>query len=235
MSKQAREEFKTWGAVFDEFTLRTLFELITKGHFERMASPLSVGKESNVFTGIRRDGTVIVVKIYRLETCDFNRMYDYIKFDPRFIGLKKRKRLIIFAWVQREYRNLMKAREAGVNVPKPLAIKNNVLLEEFIGDELNAPKLKDQLPKNKKAFFEKIIKNMQKLYKAGLVHADLSQFNILNYKEEPVLIDFSQCTTLENPRAEEFLQRDVRNVCNFFRKIGLNVEDEKTIQKIRGI
>lgn len=235
MSKQAREEFKTWGAVFDEFTLRTLFELISKGHFDRMRSPLSVGKESNVFTGIRRDGTVIVVKIYRLETCDFNRMYDYIKFDPRFISLKKRKRLVIFAWVQREYRNLMKAREAGVNVPKPLAIKNNVLLEEFIGDELNAPKLKDQLPKNKKAFFEKIIKNMQKLYKAGLVHADLSQFNILNYKEEPVLIDFSQCTTLENPRAEEFLQRDVRNVCNFFRKIGLNAEDEKTIQKIKGI
>jgi RIO kinase 1 len=77
------------------------------------------------------------------------------------------------------------------------------------------------------------VEYVQKLYKAGMVHADLSQFNILNLKEEPVFIDFSQCTLKRNPRAEEFLERDVRNICNFFKKIGLKVDEEKVLKKIK--
>ena len=87
--------------------------------------------------------------------------------------------------------------------------------------------------KNKKQFFDKIVEYVQKLYKSGLIHADLSQFNILNFKEEPVFIDFSQCTLKRNPRAEEFLERDVRNICNFFKKIGLTVDGKKVLKKIR--
>jgi RIO kinase 1 len=231
MSGISKEKWKVWGNVFDEFTFRTLFKLASQGHFEELKSPVSIGKESNVFSAKTDDGKIIV-KIYRLETCDFNRMYDYIKYDPRYVNLKKQKRKIVFAWTQREYRNLMKAREAGVNVPKPIAFLNNILCLEFIGDKEIASKIKDKIPKNKRDFFEKIIKNMQKLYKTGLIHADLSQFNILNLREEPVFIDFSQCTLLRNPRAEEFLKRDVRNVCNFFKKISLKVNEEKIIKKI---
>lgn len=228
-----REEFKTWGAVFDQFTQRTVYKLITQGHFEGLESPISIGKESNVFSALKKDGTRIMVKIYRLETCDFNRMYDYIKYDTRFINLKKGKRNIVFSWVQREYRNLLKAREANVNAPTPLAFSNNVLVLEFIGDDkFIAPKLKDAAPKNLKAFFEKIITNMKKLYKAGLIHADLSAFNILNYNENPVFIDFSQCTTLDSSRADEYLDRDISNICNFFRKIGLDVDKMKVKEKI---
>jgi len=226
-----KESFKTMHDVFDEFTNRTVYKLITQGHFEGLESPISIGKESNVFSALRKDGTRVMAKIYRLETCDFNRMYDYIKDDSRFIRLKKGKRNIIFAWVQREYRNLLKAREANVTVPTPLAFSKNVLVLEFIGhDGFIAPKLKDSIPKNPKEFFEKIISNMGKLHKAGLVHADLSAFNILNYSENPVFIDFSQCTTLSASRANEFLERDIRNMCNFFRKIGLNA-DEINIKK----
>ncbi len=235
MSKKSKpkEEFKTMHDVFDEFTNRTLYKLITQGHFEGLESPISIGKESNIFSAIKKDGTRVMVKIYRLETCDFNRMYDYIKDDSRFINLKKGKRKIIFSWVQREYRNLLKAREANVSVPTPFTFSNNVLVLEFIGDnDMIAPKLKDAVPKNPKEFFDKIIINMKKLYKAGLVHADLSAFNILNYNERPVFIDFSQCTTLESPRALEYLDRDIRNVCNFFKKIGLNVDEAKVKEQI---
>ncbi|MBI2101633.1 serine protein kinase RIO [Candidatus Woesearchaeota archaeon] len=230
-----KEEFKTWGDVFDQFTQRTVYKLITQGHFEGLESPISIGKESNVFSALRKDGTRVMVKIYRLETCDFNRMYDYIKDDPRFLKLKKGKRNIIFTWVQREYRNLLKAREANVSVPTPLTFSKHVLVLEFIGDnDVIAPKLKDELPKNPKDFFNKIISNMKKLHKAGLVHADLSAFNILNYNEMPVFIDFSQCTTLESSRAEYYLERDIRNICNFFRKIGLNVDEAKAKKEITG-
>ncbi|MBI2651909.1 serine protein kinase RIO, partial [Candidatus Woesearchaeota archaeon] len=204
-------------------------------HFEGLESPISTGKESNVFSAIKKGGARVMVKIYRLETCDFNRMYDYIKDDPRFVNLKRGKRNIIFSWVQREYRNLLKAREANVSVPTPLTFSNNVLVLEFIGDnELFAPKLKDEIPKNPNEFFEKIVSNIKKLYKAGLVHADLSAFNILNYNEKPIFIDFSQCTTLDSSRANEYLERDIRNICNFFKKIGLKINETRVKEQITG-
>ncbi|MBI2558608.1 serine protein kinase RIO [Candidatus Woesearchaeota archaeon] len=237
MSKKSKpkEDFKTWGDVFDQFTQRTIYKLMTQGHFEGLESPISIGKESNVFSALRKDGTRVMVKIYRLETCDFNRMYDYIKDDKRFLSIKRGKRNIIFSWVQREYRNILKARQANVSVPTPLTFSNHVLVLEFIGDDgIIAPKLKDELPKNPKDFFDKIIANMKKLHKAGLVHADLSAFNILNYNEKPVFIDFSQCMPLDSSRANEYLERDVRNVCTFFKKIGLKLDDKKVKAQITG-
>ncbi len=234
MATYGKEKFKTKHGVFDEFTNRTLFKLITEGHFEGVESPISIGKESNVFSAITKEGHRIIVKIYRLETCDFNIMHSYIKDDPRYSNLKDKKRKVILAWVQREYRNLMNAREAQVNVPIPITFSNNILLLEFIGKNgYIAPKLKDKAPKNKKEFFDKIIENMRKLYKAGLVHADLSAFNILNFNENPVFIDMSQATTKEHPRAEEFLDRDVKNICNFFNKIGFKADEKNILKRIK--
>ena len=94
--------------------------MISSGHIDGLESPISVGKESNVFSA-KKGNDRVIVKIYRLETCDFNRMYDYIKYDRRYVTLRKQKRKVIFAWAQREYRNLLKAREAGINVPTAIA------------------------------------------------------------------------------------------------------------------
>jgi RIO kinase 1 len=234
MAKKSKpkEEYKTWGAVFDNFTQKTIYKLIKQGHFEGLESPISIGKESNVFSAVKKDGSRVIVKIYRLETCDFNRMYEYIRSDSRFSRFKKGKRNIIFAWAQREFRNLIKAREANVNVPTPMTFSNNVLVLEYSGNEGVSPKLKDSIPKDPKDFFKKIILNMKRLHKAKLVHADLSAFNILNNNEIPVFIDFSQCTTLESFQAGEFLDRDIRNVCNFFKKIGLKVDEGKVKKQI---
>lgn len=232
--REYTEKFKTRHGVFDDFTNRTIFKLMSEEHFRGLESPINIGKESNVFSALTEDGRRVIVKIYRLETCDFNRMYDYIKDDPRYSNLKDKKRKVIFTWVQREYRNLLIAREAQVSVPIPISFLNNVLVLEFVGkgDKI-ARKLKDDIPKNKKIFFDKIVENMRKLYKAGMVHADLSAFNILNFEEKPVFIDMSQSTISRNPRAEEFLERDAQNVCNFFNKMGLKSDAINILKKIR--
>lgn len=228
------EKFQVMHNVFDEFTNRTIFKLISEGYFEGLESPISIGKEANIFSAKRKDGSRVMAKIYRLESCDFNRMYDYIKEDPRYADIKGKKRKIIFFWVQREYRNLLKAREANVSVPIPLTFHNNVLVLEFIGKgETIAPRLTVEAPKNPKRFFNKVIENMKKLYKADMVHADLSPFNILNNNQEPVFIDFSQATTLDSSRAQEFLERDVKNICTFFKKLGLTVNEKKVLKKIK--
>ncbi|MDO8660399.1 MAG: RIO1 family regulatory kinase/ATPase, partial [Candidatus Woesearchaeota archaeon] len=146
--------------------------------------------------------------------------------DPRFPSLHKNRRQVLSAWCQREFRNLLKAREAGVRVPTPFAASNNVLVMEFIGDETAAQKLHTEPSKTPKAFYDEVVKNMRLLNNAGLVHGDLSQFNILNYNNEPVLIDFSQTTTRENPNFEEYLERDIKNVSAYFAKQGVKVTQE---------
>jgi len=151
MPNKAREKFKTEHSVFDAFANRGLHKLIGQGHFDGLESPVSTGKEANVFTALKGEQRIIV-KIYRLETADFKRMHTYIKNDPRFKGLTSNRRKVIFAWAQREFRNLMVCREAGIRVPKPIAFHNNILVMEMIGDTKPAPQLKDSYPKDDEKF-----------------------------------------------------------------------------------
>ncbi len=228
-----QERFKTLKGVFDEFTNRTLFGMQKRGLFDELLSPLKVGKESNVFLAAHGGGKVIV-KIYRLQNCDFKRMYEYIKQDSRYEFLKHQRREIIFSWVQREYKNLQRAYTAGVKVPKPSGFKNNILVEEYIGTARGAaPPLKDAPPAYPHQFLQDIIAEVRKLYQAGLVHGDLSSFNILNQQEKPVLIDFSQTTLVRTPNARELLQRDIRNILVFFRKLHVEEDEEKIRQIIQ--
>jgi len=233
MVRDSRAEWKVYGNVFDNFTGLTLQKLQDKGIFTDLVSPISVGKESNVFTASSERG-ILIVKIYRLETCDFNRMYDYIKYDERYRGLRKNKRKIIFAWTQREYRNIHIAREAGIRVPTPLTFSNHILILEYIGGEERAPRLKDKYPSDPEAFLEEILGFVKKLHKKKLVHGDLSAFNILNFEDHPVFIDFSQSTTTENPRAIEYLKRDIKNLYTFFTKLGVECDEEKMLKKVTG-
>jgi RIO kinase 1 len=232
MAKKSLEKFKTKHGVFDEFTNRNLFKLITEGQFEGIIGPVSVGKESNVFLA-KKGSKNVIVKIYRLETCDFNRMYDYLRYDPRYTSLKKNKRYIIFSWAQREFRNLHLARESGVRVPTPFTLKHNIIVMEMIGDKQPAPMLKDRLPEDMKSFADTTFKAIKKLHKAGIAHGDLSSFNILNWNDKPVFIDFSQASLKKNIRFEELVQRDVHNLVNYFNRHGLDLEEDKMFDSLK--
>ncbi len=215
-----KEQFKVWQDVFDRFTMNNIKVLVNKGVFEELKGSIAVGKESNVFYAVTGDNDIVVVKIYRLQTADFNRMYFYIRNDPRFEGLTNKRRKVILAWCQREFRNLINAERAGVRVPKPIAFYKNVLVMEFIGDEQPAPKIKDLLPDKKliKKFADKVFDYIEKFAAFGFVHGDLSEFNILNYHNEPVFIDLSHATPTRNPDSLEYLRRDINNTCRFFNK-----------------
>lgn len=220
----SREDWKIEHGVFDQFTLRILEKLRGQGHFEDLKGTLALGKEANVFTVESEEPTVI--KIYRLENRDFNQMLSYLVQDPRYMHIKRRKREIVFNWAQREYRNLLLAREA-IPVPKPIAHLKNVLVMEQIGKKHPAEQLKDLPPKNPEEFFAQVIDYMKKLWDINLVHGDLSNFNILNHNEHPIFIDFSQCSRTDAPNAEELWQRDVKNIQLAARKCGLELPDKQ--------
>ncbi len=235
MARKFRERFKTENDVFDQFTIRNLFVLASKDYFiEGTLSPLSIGKEANVFSADGKNGRV-AVKIYRLETADFNKMFSYIAPDPRYNSLKKRQRDVIFAWCQREYRNLMAAREAGIKAPVPIAFMKNILVMTMVGNDKPAQKLKDDIPKDPDAFFSEAVKGVKKLFRFGFIHSDLSKFNILNHDQHPVFIDFSQMVPVGSPNAYEYLHRDIENVSDFFQRLGVKIDTNKVYKEVLAV
>lgn len=230
---RSREAWKTYGNVFDSYTARLLQKLSSQGFFEELETSIALGKEANVFGARTTQEDYVAVKIYRLENCNFNKMYSYISQDPRYANLKGDKRRIIFSWTQREYRNLLKARE-HIRVPTPLAFKDHVLITEFIGEgKQAAPQLKDVHLENLETFFAQIVHMIALLFhKAELVHGDLSGFNILVEHNEPVFIDFSQATARDSPNAKELLVRDIEVLCDHFARRGLVYEPQKIYDQV---
>jgi RIO kinase 1 len=227
-------EDKITDTVFDKSTLMTLYALIRKGAIDLLYGVIKTGKESNVYLGKDKNGDNVAVKIHRIGTGDYRSMLDYIEGDLRFKGIKKSKRSIVYIWVKKEFKNLKRAKDCGVRVPDPIAFKNNVLVMEFIGEyDIASPMLKDVRLNDPRKVFETIQSYMKKLYNDGnLVHGDLSEYNILMRNDVPVIIDISQGVIREHPRAEEFLKRDVSNVCRFFSKF-FEVDEKEVFEFIR--
>ena len=230
--KYSAERFKRVENVFDKKTKRNIFKLASDGYFEELGEPIALGKEANVFTARREDDSFVVVKIYRVENGNFNKMYRYISGDKRFDTIQNHRRKIVFSWVKREYRNLMLARD-HLNVPTPYEFKDNILVMELIGDRRIAPQLKDAYPDNDDMFFKRSIRQIRGLIKAGLVHADLSQFNILNFKDKPVFIDMGQATPLDSMNASDLFERDLRNFKKFYSKFISEDRIEAAFEKLR--
>lgn len=227
------EYLKVGEAVFDKSTLLTLYYLVNKGVIDSLGGIIKTGKESHVFLS-EGGGKTLAVKIHRITTSDYKGMLKYLEGDPRFRGIRKSKRSMIHTWVKKEFRNLGRAREAGVAVPKPVAYRDNVLVMGFIGrGKLASPMLKNVGLSDPEAVLKEVTDAMQKLYcSAGLVHSDLSEYNILMKGEKPVVIDFSHAVVREHPLAEEFLVRDVGNIARFFQDY-LSVEPSDIMDHVK--
>jgi RIO kinase 1 len=93
--------------------------------------------------------------------------------------------------------------------------------------------MKDTQIKKPEYVFKTLIDYISKMYKkADLVHADLSAFNILMHKDEPVLIDLGQGVLFDHPRSDIFLKRDISNIVNYFKKYKIKSDEKKIYNKI---
>ncbi|MHA2054849.1 MAG: serine protein kinase RIO, partial [Candidatus Hodarchaeales archaeon] len=220
--------------------------LRNQGFIDSISGTIASGKESGVFLallGARGEKrcqelsiqSPIVIKIFRTSTLNFRKIKRYISGDIRFKKHSKKTREIIKLWVEKEFRNLNRSHLAGVNVPKPILVKKNVLLMELIqSDGIPSPLLKNTPQKGDEKTLKIILEQIKLLYKnAGLVHGDLSAYNILMRNGDPVLIDMSQSILISHPKAKEFLKRDIENILVYFSGKGISTPDlEEVFQDI---
>lgn len=212
---------KIWASCLDDETLGSLYRLANHRVVAAYGGPVKTGKEAHVFHALGPKEEELAVKIYRSATSEFRSMEEYLAGDPRFNSRRKDRRDIVRLWASREFKNLERAHGAGVKVPRPVALEKNVLVMEFVGvDGILAPTLKeiafDLTDGEGLASLDGAVRNARLLYhKAGLVHGDLSEYNLL-YFGGPVFIDFGQAVHKEHPRAPELLRRDAAQLARFF-------------------
>jgi len=226
MMEKRSEEYEVLEEVFDKPTLMTIYHFMNTGAVRKMSGIVNSGKESRIYHGVGVNKQELALKIYLVVSAEFKKgMLMYIQGDPRFRRVKRDTKSLIYAWALKEYKNLQKAYRSGVRVPKPIAVRNNVLIMEFIGKNgVSAPLLREVQLEHSKEVYQVLLEIVKRLYqKAHLVHGDVSEYNIMVWKGELVLFDISQAVPIEHPMANQFLRRDIRNLNNYFEKIGVQV------------
>ncbi len=214
------------------------------GVFKTLDYPLASGKEAYVFRATRGDGTNVAVKIFKYETTAFRHAAEYLEGDPRFNARHVRGNLRDFVrlWARKEFANLQACADEGVSVPRPIAHRDNVVVMEFLGEHgVPYALLEDVVVARPKALLGELVAQAKLAWRAGIVHADLSSFNVImrtvegkegKGAQEPVLIDWAQGVSAAHPRAREYLANDCHNVASFFRRLRVPVDEETIFKQI---
>ncbi|XP_061878881.1 serine/threonine-protein kinase RIO1 isoform X2 [Entelurus aequoreus] len=215
--------------VLDPRTRMILFKMLSRGIISEINGCISTGKEANVYHATTASGDDRAIKIYKTSILHFKDRDKYVSGEFRFRHgyCKGNPRKMVRTWAEKEMRNLIRLQTAGILSPEPLLLRSHVLLMSFIGkDNMPAPLLKNAVLSESKArqLYLQVVHHMRKMFHdARLVHADLSEFNMLYHHGDAYIIDVSQSVEHDHPHALDFLRKDCSNVNEFFVKHGVAV------------
>lgn len=213
------------------------------------------GKEANVYRCRATNGfetELVAAKVYRprkFRNLRNDRLYregrDIITADGRPVknsdtrvmkALNKKSDFGVqvqhTSWLMYEFTTLQNLHANGANVPKPYAAAENALLMGYVGDENGAaPTLIEVALEMGEAqrLYHDVLRNIEILLAQGVIHGDLSAYNILYWNGEITLIDFPQVVgVLQNPHARDIFGRDVQRVCDYFARCGVALNPDRT-------
>jgi RIO kinase 1 len=219
------DDRKSIEEVFDRATRLAVEELIGKRQLSELHGVVNSGKEARVYWGESPGGSPLAVKIYLTSSAEFKKRMSYIAGDRRFGKLPTNSRQTIYLWVQKEFKNLQLVESVGIRVPRPLAFYRNIIVMEYIGTPPRPAPTFAEVEVDEEDFRWTFLA-IEKLYKsARLVHADLSEYNVLKNGGERVLFDLGSAVLISHPQAQEFLLRDLTNMVRFFKKRGIFEKD----------
>jgi len=209
---------------------KRLQSLIDEGLVDEVVRQLMSGKEATVYV-VRRGGETLCAKVYKEATQrSFRQAVDYT--ENRKVRNSRQARAMAkgtrfgrqateAAWQSAEVDALYRLAAAGVRVPTPHNFCDGVLLMDLVTDEHGdaAPRLNDVVftPEQARAHHATLLNEVVRMLCAGVVHGDLSEFNILLGADGPVIIDLPQAVDAAgNNHAQRMLLRDVANLRGFF-------------------
>ncbi|KAI0247125.1 RIO1 family-domain-containing protein [Lactifluus subvellereus] len=216
--------------VLDPRTRIILFKMIGRGLIHEVNGCVSTGKEANVYHALTPESAHLALKIYKTSILVFKDRDRYVTGEYRFRRGYNRKnpRKMVRLWAEKELRNLRRLRAAGIPCPEPLEVRENVLVMSFLGDREGwaSPRLKDAEIDDQSIYaslYAELVLNVRKLFhQCKLVHADLSEYNIIYHEGHLYIIDVSQSVEHDHPSAFDFLRSDIKNVEDFFSKRGVS-------------
>ena len=211
-------------------TPERLRPLLDEGLIDSVVRQLMSGKEAMVFV-VRCGDDTRCAKVYKEATHrSFRQAVDYT--ENRKTKNSRQARAMVkgskfgrqaqeAAWQSAEVDALYRLAAAGVRVPKPYNFHEGVLLMELVCDEHGdaAPRLNDMnfTPEQARVHHQTLLREVVRMLCAGVVHGDLSEFNILVSADGPVIIDLPQAVDAAgNNHAAAMLERDVANLRNYF-------------------
>jgi RIO kinase 1 len=113
--------------------------------------------------------------------------------------------------------------------------ERNVLVSEFVGDDgVRAPRLNEVGVENPRTCYEVVVEYASRLHDAGIVHGDLSEYNLLVHGGDIVVIDMGQSVDVEHPRADDLLENDCANVARFFSSLGVETSRDEVLKLVTG-
>jgi len=194
---------------------------VKAGVLEAFGKPLGVGKEADVFDALSPNGTRVAVKFHRLGRISFRQTRRKRGYMIDRAGWLFQSRLA----AEKEFEALKLVHAHGVAVPDPIFQNRHAIVMGVIeGGELARWRKIDDAP----AVLLEILVNVRRAFMdAGVVHGDLSEYNVILKPDMHVLIiDWPQFVNRNHPNAKDLLVRDVKNVLDFFRrkfKVTLNL------------
>ncbi len=213
---------------------------------------LKTGKEADVFLLERADpreperAVVMAAKRYRGEQHrSFHRSSAYTEGrrmrntrDARALARKSAHGRAVAAgqWAWAEWQALVRLHDLGVAVPYPVQVDGTEILMEWVQvDGETAPRLAQARPPREllESYYEQLVETLTTLVRHGIVHGDLSPYNVLAAGERLVVIDLPQVVDLvANPAGLDFLLRDCTNMCTWFRSRGLEVDEQELFAEL---
>lgn len=218
---------------FEGYDALALNAFVKRKSISAIGNEIGVGKESVIYEAIRQPELAIggplpvIIKFHREGRTSFKQ----IKRVREHLGEREH-----FSWIyaarlaaQREY-EIMSKLYPQVSVPKPLDQNRHAIVMELAkGSLLSKTKLVDP-----EWYLDEILKQVKITYSRGVIHADLSEYNIFVSEEGVQLIDWPQYVILEHPHADEILERDVSNILTHFsRKYNIKRELEKVLEEVK--
>jgi RIO kinase 1 len=238
--------------VLDPRTRMILLQMINRGIVSEINGCLSTGKEANVYGALSHVAPTAenpdpyplhrAIKVYKTSILVFKDRDRYVTGEHRFRGgyNKSSNRAMVKVWAEKEMRNLKRIYSSGIPCPEPIFLRLHVLVMEFLGDRKGwaAPRLRDavmpgtpeEVDARWRELYLEMLGIMAKLYQVcKLVHADLSEYNVLYHNNKLYVIDVSQSVEHDHPRSLEFLRMDIKNVSDFFRRKNVDVLSEQAV------